>query len=68
MYRVYNCNNNLILDKKYQKSYACQNEDITLKNLNKFLEYEVNQVYKENKNHKQSLKILTIKIEALLNS
>ena len=50
MYRVYNCNNNLILDKKYQKSYACQNEDITLKNLNKFLEYEVNQVYKENKN------------------
>lgn len=50
MYRVYNCNNNLILDKKYQKSYACQNEDITLKNLNEFLEYEVNQVYKENKN------------------
>lgn len=50
MYRVFNCDNSLILDKKYQKSYSCKNEDITLINLNDFLVSETNQVYKENKN------------------
>ena len=50
LYRVFNCDNSLILDKKYQKSYSCKNEDITLINLNDFLVSETNQVYKENKN------------------
>lgn len=56
MYRVYNCNNSLILDKKYQKLYACQNDDIPLIDINIFLESEANQVYKENKNRFVHLK------------
>ena len=37
-YRVYSCNENLVVDNNYKKGYQCGNNDITKVNINKFLE------------------------------
>lgn len=47
-YRIFNCNNSLILDYGYKKNYACNSEDLNVIDVNTFLS-EINENYEENK-------------------
>lgn len=50
LYRVYKCDKSLVLDKKYKKNYACDNNDVPLISVNDFLESNVSLVYSKEKN------------------
>ncbi len=49
-YRIYNCDNTLILDKNYHKSYACSTDAIETKDISEFLTNNEKDVFNNYKN------------------
>ncbi len=50
IYRVYKCDDKLILDKNYKKNYACNRNDIEVKSISEYLGTNLKQTFNNTKN------------------
>ncbi len=50
IYRIYKCDNDLILDKNYKKAYACDKNEIEVKSISEYLGTNLKQTYHNTKN------------------